>query len=292
MLRQMAAQALKKAKHVTLVGAGNLAQALGPALKAAGYQIDAVAGRALPRSRRRTAALAKKLGVKAVSLREFEIASEIVWLCLADDSLAEVSGLLAQHDGWKGKTVFHSSGALTSDVLLPLKRAGATIASLHPMMTFVAGFIPRMKGVPFAVEGDLQAISVARQIARAFQAEIFEIKKEAKVLYHALGSFSSPMVVATLATAERVGRAAGLSANQVRKMMQPILQQTIQNYLQKGAAAAFSGPLKRGDLNTVRSHLKNLRKVPGASDVHRALARSALIDLPSKNKQQLLELLK
>src|SRR5205807_9766669 len=187
----------------------------------------------------------------------------------------------------QGKVVFHSSGALTSDVLSPLRRAGAVTASLHPMMTFVAGSMPSMEGVPFAVEGDRRAITVARQVAKALKADIFEIKKNAKVLYHALGSFSSPMLIATLVTAERVGRAAGLSQKQLQKIMPPILRQTLQNYLQAGAAAAFSGPVKRGDVNTIRGHLEHLDKVPAASEVYRALIKSALKDLPSKNKEAL-----
>ena len=182
----------------------------------------------------------------------------------------------------------HSSGALTSDILAPLARKGAYTASLHPMMTFVPGGAGiDMSKVPFAVEGGRQGVAAAREIIRRLKAQVFEIRKEAKVLYHALGSFSSPMVVATLVTAERVGRAAGLSLKEVRKIMTPILLQTSVNYLQRGPALAFSGPIKRGDVNTVRRHLQELAKVPGASEVYRALVKSALIDLPSARKKEL-----
>jgi predicted short-subunit dehydrogenase-like oxidoreductase (DUF2520 family) len=277
---------------ITLIGAGNLASALGPALRAAGYRIDAVAGRKLSASRRRALALAKKLKTKAVPLEQLETVSEIVWLCCTDDALADIARCLAQRKGWNGRVVFHSSGALTSDVLSPLRRQGAIVASLHPMMTFVSGSTGSMEGVPLAVEGDRKAVAVARQIAKALKTEIFEIKKPTKVLYHALGSFSSPMLVATLVTAERVGRAAGLSQKQLRKIMSPIVRQTLQNYLRAGAAAAFSGPVKRGDVNTIRGHLEHLDKVPAASEVYRALIKSALMDLPSKNKAAISTLLK
>lgn len=277
---------------VTLIGAGNLAHALGPALKAAGYRIDAVVGRKLAASRRRALALAKRLDAKAVSLKDLVIVSDIVWICQTDDALARTAEELSRRHDWKGKVVFHSSGALTSDVLAPLKRAGAMVASLHPMMTFVAGSQPSMKDVPFAVEGDRRAVTVARQVANALKADIFEIKKSAKILYHALGSFSSPMLVATLATAERVGRAAGLSQKQLRSLMGPILRQTLQNYLQSGAAAAFSGPVKRGDVNTIQGHLRELATVPEASEVYRALIRSGLKELPARNKKAVLKLLR
>ena len=277
---------------ITLIGAGNLAHALGPALKAAGYRIDAVAARETASSRRRAAMLAKNLGAKAVPLEQVMPGSDIVWICHTDDALAETARRLAEKRGWKDKIVFHSSGAVTSDVLSPLKRAGAHAASLHPMMTFVPGTTPRMRGVPFAVEGDSRAVAAAREVVRDLGAEVFKIKKAAKPLYHALGSFSSPLVVATLATAEQVGRGAGLSATQTRKIIGPLLRQTLKNYLERGAAAAFSGPIKRGDLNTVRRHLKALKRMPGASEVYRALVKSALMELPARNRKELSSLMR
>ncbi|HEY2498125.1 MAG TPA: DUF2520 domain-containing protein [Candidatus Angelobacter sp.] len=275
---------------ITLIGAGNLAQAIGPALKAAGYTIDVVAARETASSRRRAAMLAKNLGARAISLEQAEPVADIVWICHTDDALAATAHALARkqaRQGWKDKIVFHSSGALTSDVLAPLRRAGAQAASLHPMMTFVAGATPSMEGVPFAIEGDSRAVAVARRIVRDLGAEAFLIRKAAKPLYHALGSFSSPLIVAALVTAERVGRGAGLNASQTRRIMAPILRQTLKNYLERGAAAAFSGPIKRGDVNTVLRHLKELKRVHGASEVYRALVKSALMDLPSAKRKEL-----
>lgn len=278
-------------KTITLIGAGNLAHALGPALKAAGYHIDAVVARESPESRRRAKSLAMRLGAKWRGLEELEPLSDIIWLLRTDDALGETASTLAKRSGWRHKIVLHSSGALSSDVLAPLRRAGAHPASLHPMMTFVAGTAPDMSKVPFAVEGNPKAVAVARQIAGRLGAEVFPIRKSAKVLYHALGSFSSPLVVATLVTAERVGRSAGLTLPQTRKIMAAILQQTLKNYLERGPAAAFSGPIKRGDLDTVRRHLSELKRVPEGREVYRALVRSALRDLPSARKKELLALL-
>jgi len=277
-------------KSITLIGAGNLAQALGPALKAAGYRIEVVAGRNRAESQRRARLLARRLGAKWCSVEQVKPTSDVVWLLHTDDALATTAQTLARAGDWRGKVALHSSGALSSAVLQPLKEAGAQTASLHPMMTFVAGTSLEMSKVPFAVEGDRAALAAAKQIVRRLHAEIFPIRKSAKVLYHALGSFSSPMIVATLVTAERVGRAAGLSLPQTRKVMAAILQQTLKNYMERGPAAAFSGPIKRGDLETVRRHLRALKRVPEAGEIYRALVRSALRDLPSVRKKELLRL--
>jgi predicted short-subunit dehydrogenase-like oxidoreductase (DUF2520 family) len=276
---------------ISLLGSGNLAQALGPALRSAGFRIDVVAARDNAASQRRAAALARKLGARAIALNDVQPTSDIIWLLHTDDALATTARLLARKRGWQGKTVLHSSGALSSAVLAPLRRAGAHTASLHPMMTFVPGSRPDFRIVPFAVEGDPQAVTLARKLVRSLGSEVFTIPAASKTLYHALGSFSSPLVVATLVTAERVGRAAGLTQAQTRKVMAPILQQTLRNYLEHGAAAAFSGPIKRGDLETVRRHLRELKPVPDAVEVYRALVRSALRGLPSARRKDLLKLL-
>ena len=282
----------KNRPSITLIGSGSLAQALGPALRNSGYKIDSVVTRNASESRRRAGKLARKLRAQVIDLQNFRPDAPIIWLLHTDDALAETARKLATRPRWKGKLVFQSSGALSSDVLAPFKRAGAYTASVHPMMTFVSGSTPEMSGVPFALEGDRPAVAAAKQIVRDLGAEAFTIASKSKVLYHALGSFSSPMMVATLATAERVGRAAGLSPAQTRKLMQPILEQTIKNYFSRGAAAAFSGPIKRGDLETVKRHLRQLQGVRGAGEVYRALARSALMELPSARKKEMLKLLK
>jgi len=141
-----------------------------------------------------------------------------------------------------------------------------------------------MKGVTFALEGDSPAVTLARKLVSTMGGESFEISKKDKPLYHALGAFVSPLIVAQMATAERIGRKLGLEPRETRKLIGPILQQTINNYLKHGAAAAFSGPLVRGDAATVGKNLAALKRVPGTADVFRALARIAVEELPSKDR--------
>ena len=92
--------------------------------------------------------LAQILEARTQSLDAARADADIIWICHTDDALAETAKLLARKPGWRGKIMFHSSGALSSDVLAPLKRKGASTASLHPMMTFVPGATPRMRRRP------------------------------------------------------------------------------------------------------------------------------------------------
>jgi predicted short-subunit dehydrogenase-like oxidoreductase (DUF2520 family) len=213
--------------------------------------------------------------------------ADIVWFCVPDREIASASRQLASIVGWEGKTAFHSSGALASDELNALRRHGAAVASLHPMMTFVSGSIAPLQGVPFAIEGDKAAVLVARRVVKNLGGEAFAIRKQQKAAYHARGSFASPLLVALLVTGEQLARKAGLSAVEARKKMLPIVKQTIANYEALGPAGAFSGPIVRGDAETVGKHGRALTKTPEARAVYLALARAALRYLPARNRAQL-----
>ncbi len=213
--------------------------------------------------------------------------TDIVWLTVPDDVIAEVAGQLAATQKWKGKIVFHSSGALTSEELAPLWEKGAAVASVHPLMTFVAGKKPSWRGVSFAIEGDDAAVRAATQIASDLGGRPFEIERRSKVLYHAFGAFASPLVIALMSAMEQVAEAAGIPPEKAKEMMQPLLAETLNNYLRADAASAFSGPLVRGDVKTVRKHLAALKRTPQARDVYVALASAAIESLPVKNKEAL-----
>jgi len=233
---------------------------------------------------RRARMLARKVKADVGHIGRTPIRSAVTWLCVSDDALAKVADALASGD-WKERFAFHSSGALSSGELAPLKRRGAAVASVHPMMTFVAGVQPKFRGVPFGVQGDPAAVRLARRMVADLGGEAFAIRKESKPLYHAVGSFSSPMIIATLATAERVAAAAGIPRAKAARVIGPILKRTLDNYFHSGTRAAFSGPIQRADVSTVRKHLEALKQVPGAREVYVALTRSALKSLPVRDSK-------
>ena len=277
---------------ITLVGAGNLARVLGLALHTAGYQIDEIVSRSALESRGRAHALARRIGARVSTYPDAQLSSQIIWLCVSDDAIAPAAAAIAKATNWKGKIALHSSGARSSRELEPLRQRGAAIGSLHPMQSFVRASRATLQGISFAVEGDPAAVRAGRRIARELGGSVFTIRPEAKVLYHAVGSFCSPMIVATLATGERIAAAANIPPAAARRIMHPILRQTIANYLEKGAAAAFSGPINRGDVNTIKKHLAALKAVPAAREIYRALARSALLTLPIRDRKSVQKLLR
>jgi len=277
--------------RVAIVGPGRLGTALAQELRRAGYRISEIVSRNSLASRRKARVLANKVHTVA-PMANPRLDAALVWFCVPDREIAKAARQLAPITDWKGKIAFHSSGALASDELQALRRRGAAVASVHPLMTFVHASVPSLHGIPLALEGDAKATRMARQIALDLGAEAFSISKSKKSVYHAWGGFTSPLLIALLVTGERVAHAAGLSPADARKKMLPIVRQTLANYAKLGPAGAFSGPIVRGDAQVVRRHVKELRKIPGAKDVYLALARAGIRYLPLRNRKELEKLLK
>ena len=283
--------ALKRGKAVAVVGAGSLATFLAVALRESGYTITEIIGRDVPQSLRGARALAKKVRARAVTPSIAALEAELVWFCVPDREIRRAALLLAKRGVPKIKFAFHSSGALLSRELAPLRKAGVAVGSVHPLMTFVAGAHPSLAGVPFAIEGDAAAVRVARKIVRDLGGESLLLPASRKPAYHAWATMTSPLLLAFLVTLEEVARAAGLTREDARRMSLPIIRQTLQNYERLGSARSFSGPLVRGDADTVAKHLTTLKKNSGAREVYVALARAALRGLPVKHRLKIARLL-
>jgi predicted short-subunit dehydrogenase-like oxidoreductase (DUF2520 family) len=254
--------------------------------------MDQIVSRGSAASLQQARRFAREVKAVAVAAARAHIRAEVVWFCVPDGAIASAAASLTGAADWKGKVALHSSGALTSDELGVLRRRGAAVASVHPLMTFVRGSRPALAGVPFALEGDLKAVRTARAIVLELGGRAFPIRKQEKAAYHAWGMFSSPLLTALLAASERVAGEAGVGRKAARNRMLPILRQTLANYERLGAAGAFSGPIVRGDVATVGKHLQVLLEVPEVREVYVALARAALSDLPTKNRAMLQKILK
>ena len=271
-------------QRTVIIGAGRLGIALAQRLLEAGLGIEeiVVSNSAEPRKHR----LPADLRALAMPASRAKLSAKIIWFCVPDSRISEAAEQFADRD-WKGKIALHSSGVLASDVLGELRRRGAKVASVHPLMTFVSGSIPELKGVPFAVEGDAEAVKCARRIVKRLGGVPFRVLKREKLAYHAFATMICPLLVSLLATSEEVAAMAGFSSREARERMQPIVRQTIENYRRLGSAASFSGPIVRGDVETVRRHLAVLKRRPTANRVYAALGSAALELLPSRNGKQL-----
>lgn len=283
---------------VAIVGAGRLANFLAVMLKDSGFTITEIVSRDSPGSRRRARSLAAKVGARAVTAHSAALDVGLLWFCVPDAEIRKAAFCLAEPalarvpaNRVEVSFAFHSSGALLSRELEPLRKLGVAVASVHPLMTFVAGAHPSLAAVPFALEGDHAAVGLARRIVRKLGSKSFSLPAPRKAAYHAWATMTSPMLLAFLVTLEEAAAAAGLAPADARRKSLPIIRQTLANYERLGAARSFSGPLVRGDLETVAKHLAALKKHSGASQLYVALAQAALRRLPVKHQDELKRLL-
>ena len=283
----------KKRHSVTLVGAGRLASALATLLPKAGFAVDEIVTRHPLKVKGAEKQILRKSGGRLTTAEDATWSSEVVWLAVSDGAIASCAGAIAKLTKWEGKIVLHSSGALSSDVLSALRRKGAYVASAHPMMSFVAGEPPSLSGVVWTLEGDPRAVSSARSMVKALGGTALKIDKKSKPLYHAFGAFLSPLLVVHLETAMQLALDAGIPRTELASLMRPIVERTLNNLFanvkhKKGSGRAFSGPLIRGDVETIEGHLQALKKMPTALGLYVALISAALqSELPVKNRSEI-----
>ena len=280
----------KREPTIAIIGAGRLGRSLAHSLAGAGYRIGEIVCRGNSRSRVKASRLAREVNARVSSVRRMTLDADVVWFCVPDSEITAVAASLAGSD-WRNKIALHPSGVLPSDALQSLRKRGAQVASVHPLMTFVDGSQPSLEGVPFAVEGDDAAERVARGIMKKLGGRAFSIRPQEKVAYHAFATLVCPLLISLLATSENVAAVAGTSAREARRRMLPIVRQTLANYERLGPAASFSGPIVRGDMATIEQHLRVLNKAPEGKRVYSALAAAALKFLPSGNSKAIARLL-
>lgn len=282
---------MPRSPKIAIVGAGSFAISLALALRDAGHKVTEIVSRDSPGSQRRARTLAAEVGARGVTTRGAALDATLLWFCVPDREIRAAAKSLSACARGRIRFAFHSSGALLSGELEPLRKGGAAIASVHPLMTFVPGVRPSLAGVPFALEGEVAATRVARRIVHDLGGESFALPGPRKAAYHAWAMLTSPLLLAFLVTLEEAAQAAGLTRQAARRKSLPIIRQTLENYSSLGPEHSFSGPIIRGDAETVAKHLAVLKRAPGARDVYIALARSALRHLPAGNRNELRRLL-
>lgn len=201
------------------------------------------------------ALVARACAVRAVASVDAMRAADVVMLAVADDQIAPVAAALAAAGhGWlRGAVVFHCSGAKASDALQVLRDAGAFVASVHPIRSFAD---PGRVSADFAgtfcgIEGDPQALAVLTPAFEQIGARLVPIDASAKTVYHAASVFASNYLVTVMDAALRAYQAAGIPEPVARELAAPLATETLANVLRLGAPPALTGPIARGDLDTV-----------------------------------------
>lgn len=247
---------------LVIIGAGRVGRALGRRLRELGWKIGAVVTRSEPSARKAVRSIGA--GHAHAQLTRQLLATEVILITTPDRALAEVAGELARigAEELQGKTVLHTSGALSSRVLAPLKKCGAAVGSMHPLQSFSGVGIPPLEGKVFAIEGDPAAVRVARRIARGLGAIPVHIAGAKKPLYHASGAMAAGNVLTLLEAATQMMVGVGMKRREAVRALLPLTRQVLDNFERLGPRAAWTGPLSRGDFAVVAEHLGVMEEFP------------------------------
>lgn len=260
-------QSTQRKPTVSIIGAGRLGTALALSLAGCGYTIEAV----VARHRRHAQRAADLSGTRPLVLSATRLAqlplSDLLFITTPDDAIASTAAQLAAtfREPVRGRTALHASGALSSEALTDLRKAGYATGSLHPLVSVsdpVRGALS-LRAAFYCVEGNRAAVRVARQVVRDLGAHSFHIRTPDKALYHAAAVMASGHLTALFDLAAEMLSRCGLSEKRARAVLLPLVRSAVENLAILEPALALTGTFARADTSTMRRHLAAIRAQAG-----------------------------
>ena len=258
--------------RIGVVGAGRVGAVLAAALRAAGHEITAVAGESAA-SRTRVETLLP--GVRIDKPTAVSRSCDVLLLTVPDDMLGNVVTMLAASGAIRGgQRVVHTSGKHGLRVLEPAVGRGAEVLAMHPAMTFTGTDLDldRLPGCVFGVTATETTRPLAELLAADIGGTVVWVPEDKRTLYHAGLAHGANHLVTLVAQSMDLLRASG--AMDPAGTLRPLLTAALDNALTFGDAA-LTGPIVRGDVETVRAHLTDIaHTTPAALESYVAMARA------------------
>ena len=261
--------------RITIIGAGRVGQTLGRLAKEAGYEIGEVVCRSQKSAQRAVSFIGQGNAQRASRARL--LAADIILIATPDDSIKDAVKIIeSAAEGFRRAVVLHVSGAVSSEILEPLARLGFATGSCHPLQAFESpqSAIAKVRSSFFCIEGSARAVRAARRLVDRMGASHFEIATAMKGLYHAAAVMASGGVTALVSISVEMLARCGLSDAEAMRVLLPLVEGTIANVRSVGAARALTGPVRRGDAETVERNMKAMDETEQDwVEVYRLLAR-------------------
>jgi predicted short-subunit dehydrogenase-like oxidoreductase (DUF2520 family) len=248
---------------IAVIGAGRVAQTFGRLLAERGEPVTTIAGRSPERAR--VAAAFIGFGVKPAALNAILVQPWRLFIAVSDRAVPEVASLLAARGLHEG-VALHTCGARGPEALAPLAKAGFACGVLHPLQT-IAGpeqGLSALPGCTLGIDGDAAALAWSGSIARLLEASTLRVSAEGRMLYHAAAVMASNYIISLMDAAAILMDEAGLSRDEAIRALAPLIEATVANGRRFGIAGGLTGPIQRGDIETVSGHLAALERAPRA----------------------------
>ncbi len=289
-------------KSVAIIGAGRVGSSVGFLLKRAGYNVTGVAARTRESAAKAAAFMGQ--GEPTTDVVRAAASAQLIFITTPDRVIQDVCEKIAAAGSLTaGALVIHMSGAHSLGLLDSAAKAGALRAVLHPLQSLASREqgIKTLPGSYFRVESDTEGLPAAREIVKALGGIELEMPKwssdrESTALYHAGAVAVSNFFVALIQYGLKFYETLGADKKEALKAVLPLIRGTLHNIETLGIPDALTGPIVRGDADTVRDHLAAIRKrTPELIGLYKALARQTVEvarDKGSIDQQKAAELLK
>lgn len=244
--------------NVSVIGIGRLGTALTQSLLANDVLVTSIFNRTEEKAQK----LATSSGIETAEKfpSTLDELAQLVFLTVSDDSIETLANRLSKLDGdYRNRIFVHCSGSEPADLLDPLKSKGAKIASFHPLQTFT--FDSRtddFRNIYFSMQGDAETFPILEKTAQQLGAQTLEVTAEQKAHLHIAAVTACNYLTTLLDTSVKIGTSAGLSDEQVKKALFPLIRKTLDNAENQSFSEALTGPIKRGDFATIQNHLSLL----------------------------------
>lgn len=244
-------------RKIGIIGAGKFASSFTQALVKNNFKIECIISRSLQSAK----SLAVKAAVKNYSDKISSLSNDcnLVFICVPDDQIKIVAIKISKLKLQFGKIIFvHTSGAKTSEELSSLKIKGAQTASFHLMQTFPSPKKIEILNSFTAIESsNIFLQKELMRFAKLLKLKPMIINSGDKMFYHLGGVFSANFLSANFLSAENIFPAK--LKKQSAKILSPIAEATLSNIIKHSAARSISGPIDRGDVETIKSHVGVLK---------------------------------
>ena len=191
-----------------------------------------------------------------------------IWMLTCPDDQLQCVGdaLLSSGALQSGNILFHCSGATSSTIFTKAGEMGVKVASLHPVHSFAnpKSSLQSFAGTACGIEGDTAATQGLSRLFEKIGAKLFPIDSDKKSLYHASTVMACNNLVSLLELSKLMLNQSGVDSKNPHNPLQALVQQTLNNYFNTDAQGALTGPISRGDVNTIETHLTALEGAPTA----------------------------
>jgi predicted short-subunit dehydrogenase-like oxidoreductase (DUF2520 family) len=260
---------------IGIIGAGKVGIAIAHVLKRKRFEVAAVADV----TGEKALNMARQYLGDSVSYTDNNMevigTCDIVGITTQDGAIRKVAQEINEkYDRLEGKLIFHTSGSHPSSILKPLDEKGAIIGSLHPLQTFpdIDSAIRVLPATYIFIEGADEAMKTLEHLGKKIGQAVVPIDGKNKVYYHLCAVFVCNLLCSLLYAGEEIMKKIDITLDPFF----PIIDATLQNIKSKGPLMSLSGPIVRGDSETIDGHIDALKNMKLHKQIYKALSLVAL----------------